>query len=90
MKYDRLLHVYLLKCFWKISTQIKFKDKKFPSDLPIFGQNWVNNRNRNIFFVSADTETDTERAFCISAKPKFGRNRYFRPKTDTETVLVIP
>ena len=25
-----------------------------------------------------------------SAKPKFGRNRYFRPKTDTETVSVVP
>ena len=67
---------YYMYIYWNVFgklAQIKFKNKKFTSDLPSFGQNWVNNRNRNNFFVSADTETDTERAFFISAKPKFGR-----------------
>ena len=47
-----------------------FKDKNAHHIYPFLGKK----RNRNNFFVSANTETETERGFTFSAKPIFGQN----------------
>ena len=49
-----------------------FKDKNAHHIYPFLGKK----RNRNNFFVSAntETETETERGFTFSAKPIFGQN----------------
>ena len=65
---------WILCGFYKFLDILIFNFRCFPCrDYAVLLEIWDSVSYRNIISVSADTETETERCFTVSAKPKFGR-----------------